>query len=106
MDQPTVDGINTYMISQAAKNIGIKVALSGLGGDELFAGYNSFSLVPRLNKINKILNSLPSGLRKQLSYLASNLMPQSDKITKLNHLIKGQYNGAHVYYLFRYYYIF
>jgi len=101
MDQPTVDGINTYMISQAAKNMGLKVALSGLGGDELFAGYNSFSLVPRLNKIKEILNSLPSGLRKQLSNLASILMPPSDKSTKLNHLIKGQYNGAHVYFLFR-----
>jgi len=82
MDQPTVDGINTYMISQAAKNMGLKVALSGLGGDELFAGYNSFSLVPRLNKIKKILNSLPTGLRKQLSNLASRLMPPSDKSTK------------------------
>ena len=101
MDQPTVDGINTYMISQAAKNMGLKVALSGLGGDELFAGYNSFSLVPRLNKIKKILNYLPTGLRKQLSNLASNLMPPSDKSKKLNHLIKGQYNGAHVYFLFR-----
>ena len=101
MDQPTVDGINTYMVSQAAKNMGLKVALSGLGGDELFAGYNSFSLVPRLNKIKKILNSLPTGLRKQLSNLASRLMPPSDKSAKLNHLIKGQYNGAHVYFLFR-----
>lgn len=101
MDQPTVDGINTYMISQAAKNMGLKVALSGLGGDELFAGYNSFSLVPRLNKIKKVLNSLPTGLRKQLSNLASRLMPPSDKSTKLKHLIKNQYNGAHVYFLFR-----
>jgi len=101
MDQPTVDGINTYMISQAAKNIGLKVALSGLGGDELFAGYNSFSLIPRLNKIEKILNSLPSRLRKQITYIATKLIPPSDKRTKLNHLIKGQYNGAHVYYLLR-----
>jgi len=101
MDQPTVDGINTYMVSQAAKNMGLKVALSGLGGDELFAGYNSFSLVPRLNKIKKVLDSLPTGLRKQLTNLVSILMPTSDKSTKLNHLIKNQYNGAHVYFLFR-----
>ena len=101
MDQPTVDGINTYMVSQAAKNMGLKVALSGLGGDELFAGYNSFSLVPQLNKMKKILNSLPAGLRKQLTNLVSILMRPSDKNTKLNHLIKGQYNGAHVYFLFR-----
>ena len=101
MDQPTVDGINTYMISKTAKNMGLKVALSGLGGDELFAGYNSFSIVPRLKKLQKILNYFSIDLRKQFSKLATNLMPSSDKITKLNHLIQGQYNGADVYFLFR-----
>ncbi len=39
LDQPTMDGINTYFVSWAAKQVGLKVALSGLGGDELFAGY-------------------------------------------------------------------
>jgi asparagine synthase (glutamine-hydrolysing) len=42
MDQPTMDGINTYVVSSAVKSKGITVALSGLGGDELFAGYPSF----------------------------------------------------------------
>jgi asparagine synthase (glutamine-hydrolysing) len=42
IDQPTMDGINTFVVSQAVKNAGITVALSGLGGDELFAGYPSF----------------------------------------------------------------
>jgi asparagine synthase (glutamine-hydrolysing) len=101
MDQPTVDGINTYMISQAAKSMGLKVALSGLGGDELFAGYNSFSIVPRLNKLKKILNIFPIDLRKKFIQLAINVMSSSDKLTKLNHLIQGQYNGSHVYFLFR-----
>ncbi|MCA1576074.1 MAG: asparagine synthase (glutamine-hydrolyzing) [Acidobacteria bacterium] len=41
-DQPTMDGINTYVVSKAVKNAGVTVALSGLGGDELFAGYPSF----------------------------------------------------------------
>jgi asparagine synthase (glutamine-hydrolysing) len=42
IDQPTMDGVNTFVVSQAVKTKGITVALSGLGGDELFAGYPSF----------------------------------------------------------------
>ena len=48
MDQPTVDGINTWLVSHAARQIGLKVALSGLGGDELLGGYASFRQVPDL----------------------------------------------------------
>lgn len=43
MDSPTVDGINTYLVSKLVKQTGIKVVLTGLGGDELFAGYKNFS---------------------------------------------------------------
>ncbi len=42
MDQPTVDGLNVYWISRAARETGLKTALSGLGGDELFGGYPTF----------------------------------------------------------------
>lgn len=48
MDQPSLDGANTYLVSAAAAARGWKVALSGLGGDELLGGYPSFSQVPRL----------------------------------------------------------
>lgn len=42
IDSPTVDGINTYLVSKLVRNTGIKVVLTGLGGDELFAGYPNF----------------------------------------------------------------
>ncbi|MGA8762205.1 MAG: asparagine synthase (glutamine-hydrolyzing) [Candidatus Sulfotelmatobacter sp.] len=48
MDQPTVDGINTYVISRVGASLGLKVLLTGIGGDELFGGYSTFTKVPRL----------------------------------------------------------
>lgn len=46
MDQPTIDGINTYFVAKMAHDAGYKVALSGVGGDELFGGYDSFRQIP------------------------------------------------------------
>src|SRR6185503_18759029 len=46
MDQPSIDGINTWFVAKAAREIGLKVAVSGLGGDELLAGYPSFVDLP------------------------------------------------------------
>jgi asparagine synthase (glutamine-hydrolysing) len=47
MDQPSIDGVNTWFVAKAAREAGLKVALSGLGGDELLAGYPSFADLPR-----------------------------------------------------------
>ena len=74
LDQPTMDGINTYFVSWAAREVGLKVALSGLGGDELFAGYSTFSNVPRLNKLAQSAKFLPAPLRKALAPVLRGLL--------------------------------
>ncbi len=77
MDQPTCDGFNTYLVAWAAKQAGLKVCLSGLGGDEMFGGYPSFRSVPRLYGLFHGLGPLARGVGR----LAS-LFP-GDKVGRL-----------------------
>ena len=64
LDQPTMDGINTYFVSWAAREVGLKVALSGLGGDELFAGYRTFADTPKLARLVRLAWFAPAPLRR------------------------------------------
>jgi len=60
MDQPTIDGVNTYFISKVAAESGLKVAISGLGGDELFGGYPSFRQIPGMVRLLSPFRSFPA----------------------------------------------
>jgi len=54
MDQPSIDGVNSYFIAKAAREVGLTVVLSGLGSDEIFWGYSGFRLGPRIARIARI----------------------------------------------------
>lgn len=72
IDQPSIDGYNTYTVSTFAREHGMKVVLSGLGSDELFAGYRTFADVPRLAALSKRLDGC-QGLRSQAGRLMERL---------------------------------
>ncbi len=100
MDHPSGDGPNTYVVSKATKQAGITMALSGMGGDELFGGYNIFGRVKTLEQKNW-LGALPGGLKR----LSGSLLKQvrkgvaSDKVAEI--LKSGSVRFADTYHCFR-----
>ena len=74
MDQPTIDGLNTYFVSKAANEAGLRAVLSGVGGDEIFYGYPSFKNSKKLNII------------KQLPFFVISILKQFKKFKKIEML--------------------
>lgn len=83
LSSPSGDGPNTYVISKLVTNTGIKVALSGLGGDELFAGYPHFT---NFEKINKLHDKMPLWISQTIGNILLNTT-KNDKVNKLGRIL-------------------
>jgi asparagine synthase (glutamine-hydrolysing) len=95
MDQPSIDGINTWFVAKAAAQQGLKVALSGIGADELFGSYPSFSQVPKLRNTMRGFADFPllgRMVRKGLSPLSAVLpSPKYAGLLEYGSSLQGAY---------------
>lgn len=96
MDQPSIDGVNTWFVSKAASEIGLKVALSGVGGDEILAGYPSFQQIPKLVSLISFAQRV-RGLSSVINY-GLGISGEASRKPKLEGLFRygGSYFGAYL----------
>jgi asparagine synthase (glutamine-hydrolysing) len=97
MDQPSIDGLNSWMVSKATREAGLKVAVSGLGGDELWGGYPAFRDLPRWTRSLRWPARVPR-LGELVRRVAAPALPHTRWSPKLAGLIElgGELAGAYL----------
>jgi asparagine synthase (glutamine-hydrolysing) len=100
LDQPTMDGLNSYFVSRAAHQAGLKVALSGLGSDEIFGGYSTFASTPRAAFVAGLGQWIPGPFRRMTAALAVRMVA-GDAIRKAAATWKSPKDFPHAYYFTR-----
>jgi asparagine synthase (glutamine-hydrolysing) len=100
LDQPTMDGLNSYFVSRAAHQAGLKVALSGLGSDEIFGGYSTFASTPRAAFVAGLGKWIPGPFRRMTAALAIKMVA-GDAIRKAAATWKSPEDFPHAYYFTR-----
>jgi asparagine synthase (glutamine-hydrolysing) len=95
MDQPSIDGVNTWFVSRVAQRSALKVALSGLGGDEIFASYPSFTQIPMIARRTRALAKYPgigrSIRRASQSWLGKFTSPKYAGLLEYGGSVEGAY---------------
>jgi asparagine synthase (glutamine-hydrolysing) len=90
MDSPSIDGFNTYVVSRRLAQENVVVGLSGLGADELFGGYPSFRIAPRMAHLLRGLRFVPAPLRAGIVRTAGTLNGRIGAFEKLADLVSGE----------------